>query len=312
VRVALMIEGQEGVTWDQWIALARACEESGVEAMFRSDHYSGFHSAVAGALDAWATLAALAAHTETLRLGTLVSPGTFRHPSVLAKNAVTVDHVSGGRVELGMGAGWHEAEHVEHGFEFHDWSWRLARLQEQLEIVYRQLNEDEPFDFSGRFYTLEGSNLLPKPIQRPLPIVVGGSAKRGTADPAARFASEYNTTFGSPDECRKRRRRLDEACERAGRDPSTLPMSLMTFCLVGSDADDVEARRRRAAAFLGRPVDEIPRRRDSALFGTVEEVAERLREFEDAGVTRVMCQHLLHEDVEMVRILGRELAPAVA
>jgi alkanesulfonate monooxygenase SsuD/methylene tetrahydromethanopterin reductase-like flavin-dependent oxidoreductase (luciferase family) len=307
-----MIEGQEGVTWEQWLALAQACEQHGVEAMFRSDHYSGFHGGDAGALDAWATLAALAARTEKLRLGTLVSPGTFRHPSVLAKNAVTVDHVSGGRVELGMGAGWHEAEHVEHGFEFQDVSWRVDRFREQLEIVARQLNGDGPFDFEGRYYTLNGSDPRPKPVQRPLPIIVGGSAKRGTAEPAARFASEYNTTFATPEECRRRRATLDEACERAGRDPSTLPLSMMTFCLVGADADDLDARRRRAADFLGREVDEVPRRRDSALFGTIDDVAARLHEYEAAGVTRVMCQHLVHGDLEMVALLGRELAPAVA
>lgn len=298
-----MIEGQEGVTWDDWLALAQACEENGIGALFRSDHYSGFHRGE-GALDAWATLAALAASTEKLRLGTLVSPGTFRHPSVLAKNAVTVDHVSGGRLDLGMGAGWHEAEHVEHGFEFRDASWRVERFGEQLEIVYRQLNEDGPFDFHGRYYTLEGSNPLPKPIQRPLPIIVGGAARRGTARPAVRFAAEYNTNFASPEECRERRAALDRFCEAAGRDPASLPLSLMTLCVVGRDRSELNERLRR----LGRQ----PSRPDAVLVGTVGEVAGRMREYERAGVTRVMCQHLLHEDVDMVRVLGRDLAPAVA
>jgi alkanesulfonate monooxygenase SsuD/methylene tetrahydromethanopterin reductase-like flavin-dependent oxidoreductase (luciferase family) len=306
-----MIEGQEGVTWDDWCALAAACEEYGVETLFRSDHYSGFHGG-AGALDAWATLAGLAARTEKLRLATLVSPATFRHPSVLAKNAVTVDHISGGRVELGMGAGWHEPEHVEHGFEFRDAGWRVARFAEQLEIVHRQLNDDRPFDLDGRFYTLRGSHPLPKPVQRPLPILVGGTAKRGTAEAAARFASEYNTTFATLDDCRSRRRRLDEACEQVGRDPASLPLSLMTFCLVGTDAADVSGRRRETAEFLGRSLDEVPRHPDAALVGTVDEVAERLQAYAAAGVTRVMCQHLLHRDTDMVELLGRELAPAVA
>ena len=130
MRVCLMVEGQEGVTWPQWLALAEACEVSGLEGLFRSDHYSGLVGGEGGALDAWATLAALAEHTRRIRLGTLVSPATFRHPSVLARNAVTVDHVSNGRVELGMGAGWYEPEHVKHGFEFRDLSWRLARFRE--------------------------------------------------------------------------------------------------------------------------------------------------------------------------------------
>ncbi len=303
-----MLEGQEGVTWPQWLALARACEDNGLEGLFRSDHYSGLEGGAGGSLDAWATLAALAARTERIRLGTLVSPGTFRHPSVLARNAVTVDHVSGGRVELGLGAGWHAREHREHGFEFHDLSWRLERFREQLEIVHRQLHEEEPFDFEGRHYKLEGSCALPKPVQRRLPIIVGGAAKRGTADPAARFADEYNTTGASPDECRARRRRLDEACERAGRDPATLPLSLMTFCLVGADREDVERRRRRLAERL----DHFPSDSNTTIVGTVDDVSERLREYESAGVTRVMLQHLAHDDDEMVALLGREVAPRVA
>lgn len=299
-----MIEGQAGVTWNDWLALAAACERSGIEAMFRSDHYSGFHGGDEGALDAWATVNALAAQTETLRLGTLVSPGTFRHPSVLARMAATADHVSGGRIELGMGAGWHEEEHVQFGFEFRSAGWRVGRFREQLEIVHRQLNEDEPFDFDGRHYTLRGSNALPKPVQRPFPIIVGGAAKRGTAEPAGRFASEYNTTFADPAECRERRAALDRYCEAAGRDPATLPLSLMTQCVVGRDHGEVDARLRQ----LGRK----PWKPEASLIGTLDEVAERLREYGQAGVTRVMCQHLLHRDLEMVELLGLELAPAVA
>src|SRR6478672_11600177 len=178
MEVCLMIEGQEDVTWDDWRALAGACEEHGVGTMFRSDHYL---SVVArperGSLDAWGTICALGAVTETLRLGTMVSPGTFRHPSVLARMAVTADHVSGGRITLGMGAGWHDAEHEQFGFEFRTAAWRVERFGEQLEIVHRQLNEDEPFDFHGKHYTLTGCNALPKPVQRPLPILVGGAAK---------------------------------------------------------------------------------------------------------------------------------------
>jgi F420-dependent oxidoreductase-like protein len=304
MRVALMIEGQEGVTWEDWVALARACEENGVEAMVRSDHYSGFHGGGEGSLDAWATISALAAVTERVRLGTLVSPATFRHPSVLARMAVTADHVSGGRIELGMGAGWHDAEHEQFGFEFHTAAWRVERFGEQLEIVYRQLNEDDPFDFHGKHYTLERANAQPKPVQRPFPIVVGGSARRGTARPAARFASEYNTNFATLEEARGRRARLDAFCREAGRDPAALPLSMMTQCVLGHDRSEVEHRLHE----LGRE----PWKPDAALVGTVDEVATRLHEYEAVGVTRVMCQHLLHRDLDMVSLLGRELAPAVA
>src|SRR4051794_29019622 len=234
-----MIEGQEGVTWEQWVALARACEDAGIEALFRSDHYTGFHGGAGGSLDAGATINALAAVTSTLRLGTLVSPATFRHPSVLARMVVTADHVSRGRVELGLGAGWHEPEHVQHGFEFATAKERVARFAEQLEIVHRSWT-DEEFDFSGRFYELQGARPLPKPDAKPN-LIVGGSAKPGTAGPAARFADEYNTIFAPPDVVGERRRRVEEACERAGR--PMLTFSLMTQCVVGADRGEVDRRR---------------------------------------------------------------------
>jgi alkanesulfonate monooxygenase SsuD/methylene tetrahydromethanopterin reductase-like flavin-dependent oxidoreductase (luciferase family) len=297
VRVCLMIEGQEGVTWEQWLALADACERAGIEALFRSDHYTGFQGGEGGSLDAWATISALAAVTTTLRLGSLVSPATFRHPSVLARMAVTADHVSGGRVELGLGAGWHEPEHVQHGFAFPPARERVARFAEQLEIVHRSWTEAE-FDFHGRYYDLVGAHPLPKPLAKPN-LIVGGSAKPGTAVPAARFADEYNTIFASPDEAARRRGIVSDACDQAGR--PMLTFSLMTQCILGADRDDVERRRRRVAERTG---SEPERRSDTTLVGTLDEVRARLREYEDAGVERVMAQHLLHDDLEMVELLG--------
>src|SRR5439155_6405950 len=256
-----MIEGQEGVEWEHWLALAAACEQSGLEGLFRSDHYlSGFGPKERGTLDAWATLAALAARTERIRLGTLVSPVTFRHPSVLAKNALTVDHVSGGRVELGLGAGWNVEEHEAFGFDFPDLPERMAMLEGQLEVVTRQWAE-----------------MNPKPVQQPHPpLIVGGAAGPRSLDLAVRFADEYNTTFASPEECAERRRRLDRACERHGRDPATIRFSLMTFGFVGTDRAEVERRRRAVAKAIGRSPDEVPRRNDGALVGTVDEVVARL------------------------------------
>jgi alkanesulfonate monooxygenase SsuD/methylene tetrahydromethanopterin reductase-like flavin-dependent oxidoreductase (luciferase family) len=303
VRIALMIEGQEGVTWEQWVALARAAEDAGIEALFRSDHYLGIGRAnPAGSLDAWATVAGLAAVTERIRLGTLVSPVTFRPAPVLAKNAATADHISGGRVELGIGAGWFEAEHDAYGFPFPPVGDRVALLSDQLETIVRQWTEDE--------------RTLPRPVQHPHPpLIVGGSAKRGTVEPAVRWANEYDTTGASVDVCRERRAALDRACEAAGRDPATLPLSLMRTCIVGADRAEL---RMRAADYLAlyhadTSVDDFLRGAGADdLIGTVEEVAERLRGYEAAGVTRVMLQHLVHEDLEMVELIGRELAPAVA
>lgn len=308
MRVALMIEGQEGVTWEQWLALAAAAEDAGIEALFRSDHYLSLDAPrERGSLDAWATLAGLAARTSRIRLGTLVSPATFRHPSVLAKAAATVDHISGGRVELGLGAGWMELEHRAYGFDFPPASERVARFAEQLEIVHRIWTEDV-VDFRGRFYTLESGTALPEPVQKPRPpIIVGGSALPGTARPAARFADEYNTFGASPEEAARRRRRLDEACEAEGRDPATLPLSLMASFLIGEDEGELRERARRLGG------DEtLARFRERGVAGTTGQVVERMHEYEQAGVTRVMLQHLLHDDLDAIALVGNEVLPALA
>jgi F420-dependent oxidoreductase-like protein len=316
VRICLMIEGQEGVSWDEWLALARTCEEVGLEGLFRSDHYSSTISTeTRGSLDAWTTLAALAAKTERIRLGTMVSPVTFRHPANLARAAITVDHVSGGRVEVGMGAGWMELEHVSNGFPFHDLGTRLSMLREQAEIVVRQWTENG-FSFEGEHYRLEGSRALPKPVQRPHPpLIVGGRGGRGTVEVAARWADEYNTTFAMPDDVRDRRRKLDEACERAGRDPSTLRLTVMTTSVVGADEAELRERARRFLTRAGRPgePDEwLAERRGGGLVGTVDEVLASLERYAEAGLDGAYFQHLDHDDLDMVRLIGAEIAPRVA
>jgi F420-dependent oxidoreductase-like protein len=304
-----MIEGQEGVTWEQWVALASACEEHGVEALFRSDHYvSGFDES-RPVLDAWTTIAGLAARTTRLQLGTLVSPGTFRHPSVLARAAATADEISGGRVTLGMGAGWMKREHEAYGFDFATARERVARLGEQLEIVHGLLREDH-IDFEGEHYRLREAPGLGRPE---LPILVGGSAKPGTTGPAVRFADEYNTFFATVDEVRQRKQTLDEACERAGRDPATLRYSLMAPCVVGRDERELHESARRVGARFGRsPKEVLERYAELGPIGTVETVVERLKLTEELGYERVMLQHLAHDDLETVALIGRELAPAVA
>jgi F420-dependent oxidoreductase-like protein len=276
MRVCLMIEGQENVTWDQWRALASTAEAAGFEALFRSDHYMPLDGGPGGSLDAWSTINALAALTTTLRLGTLVSPATFRHPSVLARSVVTADHVSGGRIELGMGAGWHEGEHRAFGFPFDTGRDRHDRYAEQVEIVHRSW-ESEPFDFAGRFYRLEHADAQPKPVQKPHPnLILGGGAGPRAAKLAARWADEYNTVFATVEECRERSQRIADACREAGREP--IPFSLM-----------------------------------SNFWAELEPgaIVERLREYEAAGVSRVMLQHLAHEDLDAVEMLGTEVIPAV-
>jgi F420-dependent oxidoreductase-like protein len=310
-----MIEGQEGVSWQEWVALALACEEHGLEGLFRSDHYHSLDPGPdLGSLDAWTTLAALAARTERIRLGTLVSPATFRHPAVLAKSAVTVDHVSGGRVEVGMGAGWHAGEHRSFGFPFPDDRVRLDILEEQLEVVHRLWHgDDQPF--RGAHYRLEGLSHLPRPVQRPHPpLILGGAGGARSAALAARWADEYNTTFASPEQCRDRRARVSEAWRREGRDPSALRFSLMTGVLLGADRDDLFRRAEDHARRFGNGEDPAGYLRDRAetwVVGTVPEIVDRLRRYEEAGVDRVMLQHLAHEDLETVGLLGSEVARAV-
>jgi F420-dependent oxidoreductase-like protein len=310
MRFVIMVEGQEGVSWDEWVALARACEEHGLEGLFRSDHYqSVFGIPGRGSLDAWATLAGLAAVTERIRLGTMVSPATFRRPSVLSRMAATVDHISGGRVELGLGAGWNAAEHEAHGFPFPDLDERLELLEEQLEIVHRQWTEEE-LSFAGRHYRLEGCRAEPKPLQRPHPpIVMGGAAGPRVARLAARWADEYNTPFASVEQCRVRRAAVAAACEREGREP--IAFSLMAPCCVGRDEQETLERARRRLERSGRdddPSDLLGQ--DNVLVGAVNQVVARLREYADAGVERVFLQHLDHADLDMVRLIGEEVVGA--
>jgi F420-dependent oxidoreductase-like protein len=314
MRLALMVEGQEGVTWEDWLGLAAACEEHGVEALFRSDHYGSILSTPwRAAHDAWATISALGAVTERVRLGTLVSPATFRHPSVLARVATTADHTSGGRVEVGIGAGWYEREHESLGFPFDDARTRFERFAEHVEIVVRSWTEDG-FDFDGEHYRLRRAHAEPKPVQRPHPpLLLGGSAKPRSAALAARYANEYNTPFASPAQCRDRRRALDEACRSVGRDPGTLPLSLMTLSVLGADERELRDRLGRVLALQGDPrtaEDTLAAEHDAWLVGTVEQVAERLQAYRAAGVTRVMLQHLDHADLDMVALLP-ELAGAL-
>jgi F420-dependent oxidoreductase-like protein len=310
-----MIEGQEGVSWEDWLALAKACEAHGVPALFRSDHYLNLgDNPERGSLDAWATISALAAVTTKLRLGTLVSPATFRHPSELAKVVATADHVSGGRVELGLGAGWHEREHRAYGFPFPPVRERMDRLAEQLEIVHRSWTEPS-FSFSGRFYELEALDAQPRPCQAPHPpLIMGGGARPRSAALAARWADEYNTPFASLEDVRSRKAAVDAACTEAGREP--IPFSLMTGFLTGLDREELREKAAALAFAMGEPDRDVDAwlasPPDEWIVGTLDEVGARLEALRDAGVARVMLQHLLHTDLETVELVGRKLAPAVA
>jgi alkanesulfonate monooxygenase SsuD/methylene tetrahydromethanopterin reductase-like flavin-dependent oxidoreductase (luciferase family) len=305
-----MIEGQEGVTWDDWVRLAGLVETHGLEGIFRSDHYTAIIRSDADAHDAWATLAGLAAITERIRLGTLVSPATFRYPSVLARMAATVDHISGGRIDVGMGSGWYEREHEAHGFPFLDGKRRFELFAEQVEVVVRSWTEDR-FDHDGPAYRLRDQLALPRPVQQPHPpLVLGGRVKPRFAALAARYATEVNTLGAPNDELRARKDVLDRACAELRRDPATLGFSVMTACFAGETSADVAERVARFQSIRGGDADPaalIAERRDRWLVGTVNEVAERIVELRGLGVTRVFLQHLNHDDDDMVALAGERL-----
>jgi alkanesulfonate monooxygenase SsuD/methylene tetrahydromethanopterin reductase-like flavin-dependent oxidoreductase (luciferase family) len=308
MRICLMIEGQESVSWDEWLRLAKACEEGPIEALFRSDHYlSVMGKTDRGSLDAWATIAGLSAVTSGLRLGTLVSPATFRHPSVLAKNVVTADHISGGgRIELGMGTGWLEDEHVAYGFPFPPMGERFELLEEQIEIVRRHWDEG-PLDFEGEHYTLSG-NALPKPLS-PLNLIVGGRAKPRSLRLAARWADEYNLVMMTAEECAEAVPAVKRAWQDNGRPEPVI--SLMTSCIIGSDEVDLLERAHAIGEIRGDDASDpeayLEAERPNTLVGTVAQIREQLDKLEGVGVERVMLQYLPHRDLDGVDYIA-ELA----
>ena len=313
MRVVMMIEGQEGVTWPQWVALAEAAEAARLEGLFRSDHFAMIHGLPGGSLDAWTTIAALAPLTRTLRLGTLVSPVTFRHPSLMARIAASIDQISGGRVELGLGTGWNEAEHAQNGFAFPPMGERTRLLAEAVEIVVRSWREPQ-FDHQGPAFTLKGQQFLPKPVQSPNPpLILGGRAGPKSVALAARYAHEYNAFSATPKEAERARASLDEACRRQGREPATLIQSTMIAAVLGETDADAEARARRLLDRLDPKaplVKFIERMRAGRLVGSAASVANTIRPFADAGVSRVFLQNFEFNDPSAVALIG-ELARAV-
>lgn len=301
-------EPQQGASYDDLLAVAREAERLGFDAFFRSDHFlsMGPGSGEPGPTESWVTLAGLARDTERIRLGTMVTSASFRLPGPLAIAVATVDAMSGGRVELGLGAGWFEDEHRAYGIPFPSTRERFDRLEEQLAIVTGLWTTPvgERFDFKGSHYQLTDSPALPKPVQQPRPpVIVGGLGKRRTPALAARYADEFNVGFAPLGDFRTLVAAVTAACEQAGRDPSSMTWSTAQVLCCG---EDEEAYRRRAAA-IGREPDQL---RATGLAGTVAEVTDKLGTFADAGAQRIYLQVLDLSDLDHLRLAAAELAPA--
>jgi len=307
MHLRIFTEPQEGATYDDQLAVARLAEELGFDAYFRSDHYISFGGGdgLPGPTDAWVTLAGLARDTTRLRLGTLVSPVTFRAPGPLAIAVAQIDAMSGGRVELGLGAGWNDREHAAYGLTFPPTATRFAMLEEQLQVITGLWGSDGHYGFHGTHYDVTDSPGLPKPVQRPHPpIVMGGAGATRTPRLAARYADEFNVPFHQPHDAAAQFGRIRAACEAAGRDPATMRLSAAMTVVCGTD----EAELDRRAQAIGRSREHS---RAYDLAGLPGEVVDRIGKFADAGATRLYLQVLDLHDLDHLRLLAAEVMPHV-
>ncbi|MEV1051158.1 LLM class F420-dependent oxidoreductase [Streptomyces sp. NPDC049887] len=298
----IFTEPQQGASYDTLLTVARATEALGFDAFFRSDHYLSMGSAdgLPGPTDAWITLAGLARETRRIRLGTLMTAGTFRLPGVLAIQVAQVDQMSGGRVELGLGAGWFEEEHRAYGIPFP--KEKFARLEEQLAIVTGLWNTDtgKSFSYEGRYYQLRDSPALPKPAQRKVPVLIGGHGTTRTPRLAAQYADEFNIPFASPEDTERQFGRVRAAAEEAGRSPGDLVYSNALVVCVGRD--DTEVARRAAA--IGREVDEL---KANGLAGSPAEVVDKLGRYAAAGSSRIYLQVLDLDDLDHLELISAQV-----
>ncbi|KAA9154428.1 LLM class F420-dependent oxidoreductase [Amycolatopsis acidicola] len=304
----IFTEPQQGASYEDLLRVAKTTEDAGFDAFFRSDHFlkMGSVSGLPGPTDAWVTLGALARETSRVRLGTLVTAATFRHPSVLAISVAQVDQMSGGRVELGLGSGWFDAEHSAYGIDLPPLKERFDRYAEQLEIITGlwETPEGQTFDFAGQHYRLKDAPGLPKPAQTPRPpVIIGGQGKKRTPELAARFADEFNLPFAPADAAKAQFERVDAAAREIGRDPKEITRSLAHVVCLGRD--DAEIARRAAA--IGREVAEL---KENGLTGTPAEVADKIgRIREETGITRLYFQVLDLADLDHVHLIASDLAP---
>jgi len=309
MKLRIFIEPQFGASYEQQVRMAQAAESAGFDGFFRSDHFLTMGGdGLPGPTDSWVTLGGLARETERLRLGTLVTSATFRNPGVLAIQVAQVDAMSGGRVELGLGAGWYDAEHSAYGIPFPPLGERFERLEEHYAILTGLWGtpQDETFTFDGIHYHLKDSPALPKPVQRPHPpLIVGGGGPRRTPRLAATYGSEFNLPFSSVTDTAAQYQRVRAACVARGRDPVTLRLSVAQSVCCGTNENEVERR----ASNIGRKADEL---RAYGVAGTPDEVVARLRAFADIGAETIYLQVLDLNDFEHIDLLADEVLPQVS
>jgi F420-dependent oxidoreductase-like protein len=307
-QLTVMIEGQEGLTWDRWQTLARTAEEAGFAGLFRSDHLTSLAGDPRQAsLDAWASFTWLATHTRRIRFGPMVCPLTFYHPALLAKRAAAVAELSGGRFDLGIGAGWHEGEHAMFGIPFPPLKERLDRLECGARVI-RALGQGSPVTLEQPYYPLRDAQSFPLPPGGAVPLIVGGRGERRTLRIVAEHADEWNVTRVTPEEYAAKCRVLEAHCRTVGRDAATIRRSLMVPIVTGRTPPEVTARLARARAIFTRLPEHPAGWRDAGfLYGVVAEVRDTLAGWEAAGIGRFMLQVLDMTDLEMLRLIGREL-----
>jgi len=319
VALSLMIEGQNGLTWPYWKRLVADAESLGFGGLFRSDHYTNASPPDKPSLETIVSLTYAADHTSRIHFGPLVAPLSFREPTMLARQAAALDDLSGGRMILGLGAGWQEREHLLFGHELGDVPTRMARFEEGLKVVTRLLLSDEPVTYEGRFFHLRGALLLPRPERPGGPrILIGGNGPRRTMPLAARYADVWNCMMVPPAQFRELSRHLDDLLDQAGRPRNAVRRTLMTNLTFGRDAADLErklAPRRQQPAFAGKSTEEIADAlwtERGAIVGTPERVIEQIRAFADAGVEELMLQWLDLEDRDGIRAFAETVLPQVA
>lgn len=302
LEIAVMIEGQNGLTWPLWQRIARLVEEAGFTGLFRSDHFTNSNLSIKDSLELWTSLTWLASHTKRIEFGPLVTPFSFRHPVHTARMASAVDDLSDGRLVLGLGAGWNESEHEQFGFDLLDTDARFERYREGMEVVTRLLQSDTPVTFDGQYYQLRGALLLPRPQRRGGPrILIGGNGTKRTLPFVVRYASEWNCVSLTPEEFVRSNKLLDQMLLDAGRKPESVRRSMMTGCVFGRD----EAALKQKLDMYKGSVADLQKRGNVA--GSLDQIREQLKTLEQAGVQRIMLQWLDLDDLESLQVLANGL-----